>query len=131
VISSAFLAAKTLIFVTMSCVAAVFLYGVVLAFEDATAEGRDNRSEVYIIFAMPLLVVGIFSLLIALWTASTIRIQTFWIGMCIIAIALVFPPYATLFGQWAAALHGAFAGIAILSAVMWYGASRNMSNRSA
>jgi uncharacterized membrane protein len=127
--SSAFLAARTLIFLTMSCIAAVFLYGVLLAFEDAFAEGRDNRSEVYIIVAMPLLLVGIFSLIIALWTASSIRIETFWIGMCFVAVALVFPPYAMLFGEWAAALHGGFVGIAVVSAVMWYGTSKNMRNR--
>jgi uncharacterized membrane protein len=119
-ISSAFLAAKTLIFLTMSCIAAVFLYGVTLAFQAATAAGRDNTSEVYIIFAIPLFLVGMFSLIIALWTASSIRIETFWIGMCFVAIALVFPHYETLFGQWAAALHGAFTGIAVLSAVKWY-----------
>jgi hypothetical protein len=93
-------------------------------------KGRDNSSEVYIIVAALYFLVAAASLAVALRSASTIRVQTFWIGMCFVAIALVFPPYETLFGEWAAALHGALVGIAVMSAVMWYGTSKNMSKRS-
>jgi hypothetical protein len=109
----------------MSCIAAVFFFAAAVVFEKAFEEGRDNSSEVYIIVAALYLLVAATSLAVALCSAFNIRVQTFWIGMCFIAIALAFPPYATLFGEWAAALHGAFAGIAVLSAVMWHGTSRN------
>jgi hypothetical protein len=124
-ISSVFLAAKSLVLLSTSCIAAVFFLAAAVVFEKAFEEGRDNDSEVYIIVAVMYFLVAVTTLLIALWTAFTIRTQTFWIGMCFVAIALVFPPYETLFGEWAAALHGAFASIAALSAVMWYSASKD------
>jgi membrane glycosyltransferase len=131
VISSASLAAKALVFLTMSWASALFFAVAAAIFARAFAERRDSDSETYIAAAVLFAIPGVLSLGIGLWAAFNIKTPTFWLGMCPIAIALVFPPYVSLLAPEAVALHGAFVGIAVVLAFRWYDTSRNMRNRTA